>query len=272
MDNATTPLASTRQAHVTLSGGFGSINVGRNHTIGKNMNDGFTAFGGGGSFMQGSATLEMSSASSNFAADIDNAVEAAVDRHSNLLTYTSPKFGGVTVQAQYAARQTDSDANAGKSTVGNRGTAFGLRFNQGPLEIGLGLTDHEVETEGATAVVQEVEVQQIGAKYTVVGVTLFGLYNKIANTPTQGAFEQKSDAYDLGVSIPFGAMTLRASYGKGDAEAAAGVTSDVKGHQLQGIYALSKRSSLYGIYGKTKVTGAAFGNADVIMVGAAHTF
>jgi predicted porin len=46
-----------RLANATVSGGFGSVNLGRAVSVGKAVNDSFTAFGGGGAFTNGSAVV-----------------------------------------------------------------------------------------------------------------------------------------------------------------------------------------------------------------------
>jgi len=284
-----TSLHSVRQALVSLSSSnLGSFNIGRGNTLGKNTNDGFTAFAGGGSFEQGAVTLEITrgeevAAASTAAKNIKN----AVDRASNQATYTSPNFSGVTFSAQLVSKNSDSDAtngeasqgrgtssasSAGADVAGPRGTAFQIAYAGGAFTAAYTRTDYETETEAATPAITETKLDQFGATYTMGGLKVFGLYNTAKYKASATAAEDQNKGFDIGATYTMGKTTLLASFGDGEIKTAAGATTDVKGMQAQIRYALSKRTTAYALYGKTEFENATVGESDVTMIGLRHTF
>jgi predicted porin len=286
-ENSTT-LHSTRQALLSISSKtLGSLNMGRGNTLGKNTNDGFTAFGGGGSFEQGSVTLEITRgdevAASGTAA---KNIKAAFDRVSNQATYTSPSFSGVTFSAQLVSKNSDSDAINGEASQGRgvssagaaadvagpRGTAFQVAYAGKGFTAAYTRTDYETETEAATPAITETKADQFGATYTMGGLKVFGLYNTAKYKASATAAEDQNKGFDIGATYTMGNTTLLASIGDGEIKTAAGATTDVKGMQAQIRYALSKRTTAYALYGKTEFENATTGESDVTMIGVRHTF
>jgi len=278
-ENSTTA-HSTRQALVSLSStSLGSLNMGRGNTLGKNTNDGFTAFGGGGSFEQGSVTLEITRGEEVAAASTAaKNIKAAVDRVSNQATYTSPSFGGVTLTAQLVSKNSDSDATNGEAslgagtTAGPRGTAFQLAYAGNGFTVGYTRTDFETETEAATPATTETKIDQFGATYTMGNLKAFGLYNNAKYKASATAAEDQNKGFDIGATYTMGKTTFLASIGDGEIKTAAGATTDVTGYQAQVRYALSKRTTAYALYGKTEFKNATIGESDVSMIGVRHSF
>jgi len=278
---------STRQALVSLSSAnLGSLNMGRGNTLGKNTNDGFTAFGGGGSFEQGSVTLEITRGEEMGNA-IAKATKSIADRASNQATYTSPSFGGVTFAAQVISKSVDSDAAAKGGKTASSGTAFQLAYAGNGITAAYTRSDLDTDTEAAAAVSQsagvlgstavlakkeEAKLDQFGATYTVGNFKAFGLYNTVKYKADQASAEAENKGYDIGATYTMGKTTLLASIGDGEIKTAAGVKTDVKGYQAQVRYALSKRTTAYALYGKTEFEAAEKGESDVTMIGVRHSF
>jgi len=278
---------STRQALVSLSSAnLGSLNMGRGNTLGKNTNDGFTAFGGGGSFEQGSVTLEITRGEEMGNA-IAKATKSIADRASNQATYTSPSFGGVTFAAQVISKPVDSDAAAKGGKTASSGTAFQLAYAGNGITAAYTRSDLDTDTEAAAAVSQsagvlgstavlakkeEAKLDQFGATYTVGNFKAFGLYNTVKYKADQASAEAENKGYDIGATYTMGKTTLLASIGDGEIKTAAGVKTDVKGYQAQVRYALSKRTTAYALYGKTEFEAAEKGESDVTMIGVRHSF
>jgi predicted porin len=297
-DNAGTPFSSstsgTRQALVSLSNqSVGSLNFGRGNSLGKNTNDAFTAFAGGGSFEQGSVALEITRGQATADATGAAAFAAGVaDRFSNQATYTSPNFSGVTFAAQVVAKSSDSDATAKTGKTDASGTAFQLAYAGNGITAAYTRSDIEAQTEGAAAVTgvvgtttvaavapvaavvdskKEFKLDQFGATYTMGSVKLFGLYNTLKYKATAASAEVENKGYDIGATFTMGKTTLLASIGDGEIKTAT-ATTDVKGMQAQIRYELSKRTTAYALYGKTELENATKGESDVTMIGIRHTF
>ena len=284
---------STRQALVSLSSAnLGSLNMGRGNTLGKNTNDGFTAFGGGGSFEQGSVTLEITRGEEMGNA-VAKATKSIADRASNQATYTSPSFGGVTFAAQVISKSVDSDAAAKGGKTASSGTAFQLAYAGNGSTAAYTRSDLDTDTEAADAVAaaaatatknqvlglaavvakkEEAKLDQFGATYTVGNFKAFGLYNTVKYKADQASAEAENKGFDIGATYTMGKTTLLASIGDGEIKTAAGVKTDVKGYQAQVRYALSKRTTAYALYGKTEFESAEKGESDVSMIGVRHSF
>jgi predicted porin len=285
-ENATSA-HSTRQALVSLtSANLGSLNMGRGNTLGKNTNDGFTAFSGGGSFEQGSVALEITRGEEMGNATA-KATKSIADRASNQATYTSPSFGGVTFAAQVISKSVDSDAAAKGGKTASSGTAFQLAYAGNGFTAAYTRSDLDTQTEAAAAVAQtagvlgsaavvakkeEAKLDQFGATYTMGNFKVFGLYNTVKYKADQATAEAENKGYDIGATYTMGKTTLLASMGDGEIKTAASVKTDVKGYQAQVRYALSKRTTAFALYGKTEFEGAEKGESDVTMFGVRHSF
>jgi predicted porin len=282
---------STRQALVSLSSAsLGSLSMGRGNTLGKNTNDGFTAFSGGGSFEQGAVTLEITRGE-----EMSNATavktKPIADRASNQATYTTPSFGGVTFAAQLISKSVDSDAAAKGGETSSSGTAFQLAYAGKGFTAAYTRSDLDTEVEAAAAVANtsttvggslgsaavtaskaETKLDQFGATYTTGNFKVFGLYNTVKYKANATTAEAENKGYDIGATYTMGKTTLLASIGDGEMKTATGVKTDVKGYQAQVRYALSKRTTAYALYGKTEFEAAEKGESDVTMIGVRHTF
>jgi len=294
-DSTTGGIGAVRQALLSLSSkSMGSVNFGRGNTLGKNHNDTFSAFSGGGNFEQGNVAYEVTRGGS-LGVDAKNdasKIRAAVDRSSNQVTYVSPAFSGFTVAAQLVSKSVDADDLDGKTE--SSGTAFQLSYASGPIAASYTRTDLDSDTQeiagktgvagdantapvigvkAADAVKTKTTVDQFGVTYTMGAVKVFGLYNDAEYQATEGAAKAENKGYDIGATYTIGKTTLLASFGDGEMKAAdATEVTDVSGMQAQVRYALSKRTTAYALYGKTEYKGATKGESDVTMIGVRHTF
>jgi predicted porin len=292
-----TGYGAVRQGLLSLtSKSMGSLNFGRGNTLGKNANDTFTAFGGGGDFAQGSVALEVVRGGNQLGAtaDASTKIRPAIDRASNQVTYVSPAFSGFTVAAQLVEKSVDSDAAAKGGETSSSGTAFQLSYASGPIAASYTRTSLEGQVEAAdqvaaialgtsggptlgtnavTAAKSDTTVDQFGVTYTAGAFKVFGLYNDAEYQATAGAAKAENKGYDIGATYTMGKTTLLASFGDGEMKAAGATTvTDVEGMQAQVRYALSKRTTAYAIYGTTEYKGATKGESDVTMIGVRHTF
>jgi predicted porin len=203
------------------------------------------------------------------------------------VTYISPVFSGFRVELQTASQEIDtSAAQTAKATE----TGGSLKYAAGKLAIAYGMAETKAQTTTLNTGNVKGEQQAISATYDFGVARVFALNTERKNT-TAGAVTGKTKATELGVQVPMGKTLLWASTFDGSrdggADASTAITTtahfatrngDVSGYQVGARYDLSKRTALYGIYGKQEVkatTGAATGaklESDAVAVGVRHSF
>jgi predicted porin len=263
-----------RQAFVGLNGNFGAVTVGRQYNLEYlALTDVADPFKGG---MAGTAT---------------NLVGYSAKRMDNTIQYASPDMNGFTLAAAYGFGET-----AG-STAANRAYGAALGYANGPLTLRLAHQNKNTSTVAGTTAL----ASSTNAKNTILAgnmnfgvATAYAAYgiNKgegsspfwNADNPYGAAVPATSstDSRDalLGVSVPFGATTLMASYIHKDDKNPA--NRDARQIAVGATYAMSKRTDVYAAYSHIKNrNGAAYtvGNATeagtgciAFNVGMRHTF
>jgi predicted porin len=168
-------------------------------------------------------------AASNLVYGFDGASSSAktVVRSDNSVGYFLPGgLGGIYGQAMAAAGE------------GSTGKYLGARLGyvSGPLDVAVSVSDTT-----NTAAGDKFKVASLGASYAVNELKLFGLVH------TSKQASKKQSNWVLGATYAIGNGTLRASYVSAHLTNAA-PAADYKGQQLAlgYVYALSKRTSLYG--------------------------
>lgn len=191
-----------RQSYVGLSGGFGEIKLGNVYTAYDDI-----AAGAALGFDSGVYDSQ----------DIFASMGYDSNPGSNFY-YSTPSFGGFSGAFSY---QLDAaDANT---------TSFHIKYEGGPLYVGLGYQDESDATSGN--------------KFTTLnGSYDFGAFKLLAAYGTDDVND--ADDISIGAEIPFGAFTLSAGYAMSDR----GAAGDAKGVAIMGTYNLSKRTALYAGY------------------------
>ena len=194
---ADTP-AFQRAAYMTLSGGFGEVSLGRR------LGPSFNAY----------ATWELTGAA-NYSA-VGNQFGATVlggAREDSMIMYTSPNFGGVTVQFAHVLKAN----NGGTDAVND----LNVRYVSGPLRVGF-----DYKKEGS------VTNKHLGARYDFGGFQIAGAW-----LDPNGA----SKGFSIGGSTTVGPVGLTVDYAR-----------DTNNKQaialVEGKYALSKRTFAYAAY------------------------
>ena len=233
-----------REANVGLSGGFGTVKLGRsstaydalisatNHTWNSNINVTGGVFGTG--------------------------LAAFTSRHSNSVVYESPVFGGVSGSVSYGFGE-NKTATASAADI----VSMQVRYTDGPLLVGLG---HQIQ-ESQTAA--DLKYTLVAGSYNFGPAALTGSYQ----TTKQSAAKDKE--YQIGVTVPMGAFAFSVGYADSEAKTAAGVKLDGSGYALAGTYNLSKRTTVYVGYESTKVEsagGATTTKVTNLAAGVRHTF
>ncbi|WP_421956546.1 porin [Polaromonas sp.] len=207
---------------------------------------------------------------------------------SNGLTYISPNFSGFTVRAQYGAAGANAETSVSNNAAGtldeNTGRRYSLmgQYANGPLSAALAYTSlkanaQSLSTVPAVAATSRTgSVTQLGASYDFGVAKLAGTYN---NGKDGAAANTSYRAYQLGVSVPFGAIVPYITYGRAysNKDGVVGRTADIRQTQIGVRYSLSKRTTAYAMYGQSTDDAATVANNFLYkdsktIVGVMHTF
>jgi predicted porin len=257
-----------RRSYVGLVGNFGEVQLGRQYV---NTFLGVQAaadpFGTNGP--ADSTQMMLTLGATKGVATITNA--------SNMVTYITPTMGGFSGNVQFfmgenVSGAANSDDGGGYSVTG--------QYAAGPLFVSLG----QQQTKYATG---DYTLQALSATYDLGVAKLRYTYAHEGVAALAGAgADLKNNSNLFGVSAPFGAFTVKASYIIATNNNNA--TKVDQNGNLFGVgaeYALSKRSTVYATYGNIKnndggagygagVAGAlaANGSTSNLAVGVFHAF
>ena len=282
LSGGSSPFAD-RDRFIGLSGGFGSIRMGR---FAPAAATGFHGYAAATTNLAGT-TYQMINAGSSDVRLGDDLSAGSFERNNNNLQYTSPSMSGFVVNLNYGSATTaDFNNLAGEAKTTQTGLHLG--YSAGPINVGIATNKREVDAEGTTAATAgssiEGKLTWLGGSYNL-GMATVGLAHvqrEDETTTGAGANTKDSDIKMnvIGVTVPMGATTLRLSYYAGENEGAAVTTDDLdlKGYQISALYALSKRTSAYFVMGQNKVeragtnTGAGAREETANAIGITHSF
>ena len=266
-DEAATSMAN-RQSFVGLSGGFGSVNLGRQYTQIHGVQGTFDANGNAtaaGWLGGGTSTV----------------------RQSNAIVYSTPSFSGFSAAVELGFAEA---AQGGSTNVtGNAGntTAFGLGYANGPLTVKAASETIKLARLSYTApgVVPAVaatptetymsdalasrKATSIGASYDL-GVAKVMAVSTSAKAGLTDKGEVKTS--NFGVSVPMGAITLNATVSNGKYIDSGAASVKTNGYQFGANYSLSKRTTAYALMGQGKNKAATATKHDTFAMGVRHTF
>lgn len=226
-----------RSAYVGLaSSSLGSLNLGRNTTSLFVSTLAFNAFGDSFGF---SPTIRHYFTSGTTTGDTG---------WSDSASYTSPKFGGATLQLQAAEPG---------SVGGGRNVGGSLMYFSGSF--GATLAAQNVK-KGAT--VDDTKTVHGGLSYDFGAVKVFAQYGKVDNHTKNTEFKLT----DLSLSVPVGAGKVLLAAGRIQPGAGAKTTTVSLGYD----HNLSKRTDVYAVYMSDKKDGLDHGNS--FAVGVRHRF
>lgn len=225
-DDGTVGAGFNRTSKMGLSGGFGSIEMGRQYTQLFLLMDSFDAQG----------TSAFSATNAIFGTSVAGALGslAPAVRWNNSLLYTAPAMGGFTAAAQYAFGENGTPAaSAGRSIGLSAGYGVGPFAVQGVYEA--------VKSTGPAAVTAK--STGLGASYDFKMAKILAQFVTQKDGVVNG---QKESGYVLSVAVPIGsAGSLNAGFG-GESIKAAGVKiAKTASTGVEFRYDLSKRTTLY---------------------------
>lgn len=254
-----------RQAWVGLNGSFGSVKLGRQYTPLFNALDTIDPFGAG---MAGDTTRIMFNG---------GFVSGAIPlRTNNTINYSTPDMSGFTGAAAYGLGEKAGDSAA------NRELGLGLGYANGPINVQFAYNKQNQQTAVAPVTSNnDIKAAFLGGTYDFKVVKAHLAYgestvdNNIAPTTSV-----KTRNWLAGVTIPFGASTVMASYIRNNVRDISNSNSNQ--WALGYTYALSKRTNLYTSFARTTndsaarinidATAPAGSNDSLYNVGIRHTF
>jgi predicted porin len=206
--------------------------------------------------------------------------------------YTSPAFGGVTVNVQQSsgsAEYSDAATQAAKQ-IDVAITGLSALYVNGPLTAGVSYTSGSVDLGTTTASTLDVtntgtqfavgkndyKALGYGAKYNLGVATVAAQAGKREYGLTTAANLKETKWSQIGVNVPMGNVELIAVYGKATNYGTdAAEATNVKGHQMGAKYNFSKRTIGYVYTGKSKTETAASADdfkVKTVNVGMMHNF
>lgn len=230
-----------RQAFVGLSGGFGTLNLGRQYTpafLALTTLDPFAS----GTDAQAVTLFE------NYGGYGANTAYTANPRNNNSIQYSLPNLGGLFATVNYSLGEV-----AGNSS-GGRGTGLSGGYANGPLYVVLAYQ----KTNNATATDSR-KSSLLGATYDLGVAKLHFGYGRTKNDTLAPVTTQNyGDAANtlLGVTVPLGAGALKASYVRHNDRTASNLDANQFGIGYD--YSLSKRTTVYTVVSKISNKNGAF--------------
>jgi len=254
-----------RQAFVGLNSGFGTVALGRQYSAYDSIRGTFfsaqansTSFDATNSNSINSAlgtALTTGTAAAQVAAVAGSRIGAWTGyqtRYDNSISFTSANYSGFQGSVVYGFGE-----NKTPTTDATRNVSVGLSYANGPIGIAVSHADDELLADF------HVKNTGIGGYYDFGVAKAFLSFNQAKVT---GLEKQKEWA--VGLRAPLGATTLVAQYAqsKGD---------DLGKNQSVGLeaqYSLSKRTTAYAAYNRTKVELLNDAKNTLFGLGVRHTF
>ena len=237
-----------RQSWVGLSGGFGTVGLGRQYPAYDDL--------------RGATNMIYDS---NFATTADvwgTGLQDYQSRSSNAIKYTSPDFAGFSGAVTYGFGE-----NKTATTDAENVASIHIKYANGPLLVGFAHQTEKQVISTANSLFVSLAPATVNSKrkYNMVGASYdFGVakitaqYNQAKGQTTATASASDKEV-NVGVSVPFGAAAIAAGLSRAKSEGSGvgnGGTNKGTGVSLLGTYSLSKRTNLYTGLFATKIESA----------------
>lgn len=208
-----------RQTWVGLSGGFGTITLGRQYTpnfIALDSDDPFET-GAGSAVSSGIVSI------------------VGGPRKDSSLVYELPKMGPVTVNLMYAAGEQAGDQSLGSFF------ASSARYADGPLGLGLSVAQQSESVEGNVSTSSVL----LSGSYDFGALKLMGGVQVVRNSTGAPNVDDNRDEAYVGVQVPVGNGSLWAAVGTGRTKNLA--DSRASQASLGYLYKLDRSTTIYGV-------------------------
>ncbi len=259
----------SRPTFVGLSGGFGTVTLGRqdtpllkavvpqlaggaNNMVGQIMWSPFAVAG----TLTGLADVNNgSTAMAGAIADVGLgriARQTTIDRAIN---YATPNFNGFKAELQIGQSDVKLTGTGVTTTVNAKtdDTGLNLQYANGPLTLAAATHTQKVVANGATT--GKNSNDYVGATYNLGVANVSLQYGQ--SKRTEGAAEAyKNKGTQLGVQVPVSAnVAAFGSYGTGSRTFDGADKYKQTSYQLGASYAFSKRTKMYAVYGNQQLKG-----------------
>ena len=217
-----------RRSTVSLMGGFGEIRLGRDYTPTFWNHTVFDPFGtnGVGSqtnlMVQQGATQNGSGGGGTGGVNVLGGTSTTLVRADNTVGYFLPSLGGLYGQVQVAL---------GEGATGNEYMGGRIGYAAGPVNVAVAYGETK-DSIGAA----DLKAMNVGASFNLGFMTLMGQFHEYK------AGSAKLTNYMAGVTVPLGAMTLKASYGMSEVKP---INREATQIAVGMVYDVSKRTALY---------------------------
>ncbi len=264
-DNGALGSANTlfdRQAWVGLSGNFGEVRLGRQDSLGFNWFRGkINPFGN--AYLQAQSKTVFN-------------VNGVSDRLSNSVIYYTPKFSGFQAGAGYSFNANANETNG--NDADNSAYTLGLTYSNGPILAVLTYDQQDAADNAAPGSTADRKNLQLGAAYNFGVATVHAGYGQLRNAGYANGAE-KQNTYLVGVTVPFGASKVFATYQRVDnVNVNAGLNDkDIDGFAIGYNYSLSKRTMAYAMFNQysnvlKRADNGQLGDKREFTVGLKHSF
>jgi predicted porin len=239
-----------RNAYVGLAGGFGTVKLGNQESLFKTEGAAFNPFGSSPLFSTTNLVTDLSGLGGSW---------------QHAVGYTSTNMSGLTVSAQYSAKE-----GAKGDAVNYSGGAYALAANYAAGPLALSATYGNVKTTDASPTDEKQRAYLLGASYDFGVAKAFAQYGRDKFSFKDGSDDVTAKFYQIGALVPVTAAgSVHVSYGRVKAEGD-------KDTQVSLAYnhSLSKRTGAYvGITRvKSELNVEAVERATVVAVGVRHAF
>lgn len=246
-----------RNANVSLSGGFGALKLGRQGPPLFVSTLLFNPFGDSFGFSPSIRQWYNSPQGTPLVGD---------SGWNNAIGYSTPNLGGFSANLLVAAGE-------GAATAKGKNLGANVLYFGGP--VALTAAWQSVKAQGtlgrpisAFAGFREQTAWQLGGSVTFGAVKAFGQYGSIKTSATSTV---KVNNWQAGVAVTMGTGRVLASYGNSKLDLVAPLADKTSKTLTLGYdHALSKRTSIYGVFMSDKYTGLSSGSTYAL--GVRHTF
>ena len=283
IDNGTGLGNESRQSFVGLSGGFGTVSLGRQYAPGYDFQ--YDA-------LASSPILSAQAILSNYDAAVT--IDAGGgSRWNNSIAYNG-SFSGLKVRAIYAMGDQENtyvESFGGKRMDPSDDDRFGLgvEYANGPLKVGA--VYHYLKDPVSVIGSDDQTEWLVGGSYNFGMLTLAASYQDVSSAGYDSTVD--GNIWQVGVIVPVGAAgNVHVGYGEGEIEEAGAPDLKAKSYSIAYTHALSKRTTAYAGYNRTDndngldagpvpylpsaadVAAGRFGGdeSDVFAVGVRHVF
>lgn len=202
----------------------------------------------------------------------DSYLNGSIPSRAPMVTYTSPKIGPTTFIVQAGRSSTDYN----DSTVTDYGTsmqAFTVRYDQGRFSGAAILAKGKSELSSSSSAVTTRDNKMVVGRYDFGRFVVLGsAQDNRATTDGSAPIDYKN--YQVGVQVPFGKTVPFAQIGSAKSEQSGAMVNDRKLFQTGVLHNMSKRTTLYAVYGSDNEAVASTTKYDwkSYRVGVRHTF